>query len=93
MTQYVLLIDRTSAGFGFKMTATCAIVGEPSGHYGLCRTFDGEAALDLALNNARVADIEVGKAVQVVKSGFRSFAPITYDQAEALGLLANSTKS
>jgi len=93
MTSYVLLLGRASAGFNSKIVATCAIVGEPSGYHGLSKTFDNEATLNSALENARVADYEMNNALQTMRNGFKSFAPITYDQAQVLGLLASATTS
>ena len=87
MTQYRLLLDRTSQGFNFQIVASCAVVGEPSGYFGLSKTFQNEATLNVALSEARIADFEVNNALTALRSGFKSFAGLTLDQAKSLGLI------
>ncbi|WP_353069144.1 hypothetical protein RBB75_20265 [Tunturibacter empetritectus] len=92
MTSYVLLLERASRGFDFKIIATCAVVGPSMGYYGLSKTFDNESQLNAALSEARVADFEMNTALTTVRSGFKSFAVITYDQAQSMGLLKSEAQ-
>jgi len=91
MTKYVLLLERVSQSLDRGITVSCAIVGK-TGYYGLAKKFENEEELNLALNQARVADFEMNNALTTMRSGFRSFAPITYDQAHSLGLIADDSQ-
>jgi hypothetical protein len=86
MTRYVLLLERPSRGLDVRITVSCAVVGESRGYYGLSKTFEKEGELNVALADARVADFEMNSALTAVRSGVRSFAVITYDQAQSLGV-------
>jgi hypothetical protein len=88
-TKYVLLLERVSQSLDPGITASCAIVGKPNGYYGLSKKFENEEKLNLTLSEAGVFDFKMNDALTTVRSGFRSFAPITYDQAQSLGLLAD----
>jgi hypothetical protein len=106
MTKYALLLERKQRESGFQRTVSieiprsgsskheifvsCAIVGEPSGYYGKSKTFSDETTLRVALNEARVANVEVITAIQTAVSGYKGFAYITYDNAQSLGLLEGS---
>jgi hypothetical protein len=87
MSRYALLIERNRSTFRNEIFATCAVVGEASEHYGIGRMFANEVDLLTALQAARIADIAVNTAIGAVKGGFNSFAYITYDEAQGLGLL------
>jgi hypothetical protein len=91
MTKYVLLLERVSQSFDRGIIVSCAVVGKPAGYYGLTKRFENEEKLNLALSEARVSDFEMNNALTTVRSGFLSFAPITYDQAQSLGLLADDS--
>jgi hypothetical protein len=100
MTTYALLLERSPSGFQRvvsdnptikqDITVSCAVVGEPSGYYGKSKTYNDEAALNVALHDARIADVEMNSAVQAVVTGGKGFAYITYDTAQALGLLEDA---
>jgi hypothetical protein len=99
MTTYALLLERPRAEFqrGISgttvkrdITVSCAVVGEPSGRYGKSKTYNDEAALNVALHDVRIADVEMNSAVQAVVTGGKGFAYITYDTAQSLGLLEDA---
>jgi hypothetical protein len=98
MTKYALLLERKPAGFQREVPAnfqrdisiSCAVVGEPSGYYGKSKTYNDEAALNVALHAARIADVEMNSAVQALVTGGKGFAYITYDTAQSLGLLEDA---
>jgi hypothetical protein len=91
-TKYVLLLEHVSQGVDRGVTVSCAVVGKPTEYYGLTKNFENEEKLNLTLSEARVFDFEMNDALTTVRSGFRSFAPITYDQAQSLGLLADDSQ-
>jgi hypothetical protein len=85
-------MERVSQGFDRGITVSYAAVGKPSGYCGLSKKFENEEKLNIALSETRVFNFEMTDALTTVRSGFRSFAPITYDQAQSLGLLADDTR-
>jgi hypothetical protein len=87
MTKYALFVERVKSGVQRQITVSCAIVGDPSDHFGTSKTFETDGDLLTALATARIADVEINTAIQTVKSGFSGFAYITYDNARSFGLL------
>jgi hypothetical protein len=85
MAEYKLLLERLSQAP--RITVSCVIVGQPNGYFGLSKTFQRASELSVALSKARIVDFEMDNALTTVRSGHKSFAPITYDQAQSMGLL------